>query len=153
MPTWFPCFLNCYIPIFYFKLCPKFPFLFHTPMFLMSSYSILWCFQHFQHFLTFSILWCFPIPHSDISDLSHSLLTSFRTPMFSLLWHFWNPPVPFHAPTFSDVFRCFPYFYRCGTFSELLWAHYHHGTLSVTSRTLFPKHHNLRSIMDSLWMQ
>ena len=28
----------CYIPIFYFKFHPKFPFLFHTPMFLMSSY-------------------------------------------------------------------------------------------------------------------
>ena len=127
-----------YIPVFYFKLHPKFPFLFHTPMFLMSSYSILRC---------------FPILHSNVS---HSLLTFFHTPMFSLLQHFRNPPVPFHAPTFSHIshiFRCFPHFYRCRTFLELLWAHYHHGTFSVTSRTLFPKHHNLRRIMDSLWMQ
>ena len=36
-----PVLRTCYIPIFYFKLCLKFPCLFHTPMFPMSSYSIL----------------------------------------------------------------------------------------------------------------
>ena len=131
----------CYIPIFYFKLHPKFPFLFHTlmfPMFPTSSYSILRC---------------FPILHSNVSNISHSLPTSFCTLMFSLLRCFQTPPVPFHALTFSNVFWCFPYFYRCGTFSELLWTHYHHGTFSVASWTHFPKHHNLRSIMDSIWMQ
>ena len=111
------------------------------------SYFTLWCFRCFPYsnaflfhtpmFLTFptvfrclSALQCFP--YSDVSEI--------------LLFH--SIPSPC-----SDVFRCFPHFYRCGTFSELLWAHYHHGTFSVTSRTIFPKHHNLGSIMDSLWMQ
>ena len=53
----------------------------------------------------------------------------------------------------SNIFRHFPYFYRCRTFSEPLWTHYHHGIFLVTSWTLFRKHHNLGSIMDSLWMQ
>ena len=138
---------TCYIPIFYFKLCPKFPFLFHTLMFLMSSYSILWRFRCFPYsdvflfhtpmfpmfptvFWRLSALWCFP--YSDISEI--------------LLFH--SIPSPC-----SDVFWCFPHFYRCRTFLELLWAHYHHGTFLVTSWTIFPKHHNLGSIMDSLWMQ
>ena len=105
--TSFKVVVRCYIPIFYFKLHPKFPFIFHTPMFLMfqmSSYSILWC---FWCFLMFSILRHFPIPHSDVSNISCSLLTSFCTPMFPLLQHFRNPPVPFHAPMFSDVFPIF----------------------------------------------
>ena len=120
----------CYIPIFYFKLHPKFPFLFHTlmfPMFPMSSYSILQCFQHFPQSSDVFL-------HSD----------AFPTPMFLKS----SCSIPC-----SNVFRCFPYFYRCRTFLELLWTHYHHGTFSVTSWTHFPKHHNLRSIMDSLWMQ
>ena len=138
---------ECYIPIFYFKLHPKFPFLFHTPMFPMSSYSILWRFRHFPYSDVFlfrtPMFPMFPtvLPHSD----------AFPTPTF--LKSSCSIPFQVHAPMFSDVFRCFPQFYRCGTLSELLWAHYHHGTFSVTSRTIFPKHHNLGSIMDSLWMQ
>ena len=92
---------TCYIPIFCFKLCPKFPLLFHTPTFLTLSYSILW---HFWQFLTISILQHFPIPHSDISNISCSLPMSFHTPMFSLPRHFWNP---FHS---KSMLRHFPMF-------------------------------------------
>ena len=91
---------NCYIPIFYFKLRPKFPFLFHTPMFPMSSYSILWRFQRF---------WCFP--YSDVF--------LFCTPMFpmfpAVFWHL----SALRCSPYSDIskillfhsmLRCFPMF-------------------------------------------
>ena len=112
--------------------------------------DIFQCFRHFPTFPTFSdvsdVFWCFP----------YSNVFLFCTPMFptfpavfwclSALWCFPYSDVSeillFHSipSPCSDVFWCFPHFYRCGTFS-------------VTSWTIFPKHHNLRSIMDSLRMQ
>ena len=116
---------TCYIPIFYFKLHPKFPFLFHTPMFLMSSYSILQC---------------FPIPHSDVSQSSDIFSHSNVLPTPTFLKSSCSIPCSNifpHFPHFLMFSLFFYYFYRCGTFS-------------VTSWTLFLKHHNLRSIIDSL---
>ena len=105
-------------------------FLFHTLTFPMF-FDIFQCFPYSNVFLfhtpTFpmfpavfqhlSALWCFP--YFNVSKI--------------LLFH--SIPSPY-----SDVFRCFPYFYRCRTFSVTSWTH-------------FLKHHNLGSIMDSLWMQ
>ena len=140
---------------------------------VIYPYSILNSTPNFHSYFTLRCFQCLQIPYSDISDVfwcfPYSDVFLFCTPMFlmfpavfqrlSALWCFPYSDVSeillFHSipSPCSDIFQCFPHFYRCGTFSELLWAHYHHGTFSVTSQTIFPKHHNLGSIMDSLWMQ
>ena len=112
---------------------------------VIYPYSIL---NYAPNFHSYFTLWCFrclPIPYSDVF-LFHTLmfltfptvfrhLSALRCFPYSdvskiLLFH--SIPSPC-----SDIFRCFPHFYRCGTFL-------------VTSQTLFLKHHNLGSIMDSL---
>ena len=82
---------SCYIPIFYFKLCPKFPFLFHTPMFpmfLMTSYSILRCFPQSSDIF----------PHSDVLPAPMFPKSSCSIPCSDVFWCF---------PMFSDVFPIF----------------------------------------------
>ena len=140
---------------------------------VIYPYSILNSTLNFHSYFTLRCFRCLPIPYSDVSDISdifqrfpYSDVFLFRTPIFPAV--FWrlstlqcfpysdiSKILLFHSipSPCSNVFWGFPHFYRSGTFSELLWAHYHHGTFSVTSQTLFPKHHNLGSIMDSLWMQ
>ena len=134
---------------------------------VIYPYTILNSTLNFHSYFTLRCFQCLPIPYSDISNVFHTLTFS-----YSALWCFWCFPqssdIFLHSdvlptPIFpksscsipcSDVFRCFPYFYRCGTFSELLWAHYHHGTFSVTSQTIFSeasqsrKHHGL--FMDAI---
>ena len=121
-------------------------------------YSILNSAPNFHSYFTLQCFQCLPIPYSNVFLFHTPTFPTFPTVFWRLsaLWCFPYSNISkillFHSipSPCSDVFRCFPYFYRCGTFSELLWTRYHHGTFLVTSQTHFLKHHNLKSIMDSL---
>ena len=96
------------------------------------SYFTLRCFRCFRltfsdifHTLTFSYsaLRCFP-QSSDIFPHSNVL----PTPMF--------PKSSCSIPC-SNVFRCFPYFYRCGTFQSYYGPIFQNITISEASWTLY----------------
>ena len=123
------------------RKCVIYPYSILNSALNFHFYFTLWCFWCF---------WCLPIPYSDIFLFWTPTFPTFPT----VFWHL----SAFQCSPYSDIskillfhsmLRCYP------MFSLFLYMRNLFGATmgSLSSWNLFPKHHNLRSIMDSLWMQ